>query len=472
MRLALAVAAFLLATSLPSFAQIFSGTGASETTVFTVKDRWQVHFSGTAASVTVEDANGAALSGMSSRSGGTLYMPTGGSYKVRVMPHAGVTGSWQVVIDQAGAPGGTVNADTAAYVPPDMTEVGTAAPPPAPAEPPANPGGSTKLTPAQAAAFVLIRGDNAEGTGFLIKTAAGPFVVTNQHVIGANPHLQITTADGASVKFSGLQIAIDRDLAMIPVQDANYSYLEVAADVGGTVQVGDQVLTPGNSEGGGVMLPCTGVVLAMGPQKIEISNPVYHGNSGGPIFHIKSGKVIGVVTEGLKVDTGNALDSASFANNNSPIQGQMRYFGLRLDNVPKWDDGVWMRFETETEFLREFHERSKCLDSYVNTGTIDVSEWGTYFARDDKIKTANEQYAETIAGADSSQRLQAAQELVFNLEAVADDEMDQIQNPSNFYSYDQQRAKDEIDYRKALRVELENMKGDLNRAGGLARPLN
>jgi S1-C subfamily serine protease len=489
----------------------FTGSGPSETTSFTVQPRWQVRWMAqTPFSVTIEDATGNAVAGAGGQQG-VLYLPSGGSFKIRLIPQfAGMTvmaTSWRMFITQVGAPGGTVTAtDYIAYAPPDMTLVrgqqsqsqptiagGTAimppptvaasgvaianvapigAPPPpsVPATPPAVAG---KLTDAQTAAMVLITGDNAEGTGFLVKTVAGSFVVTNQHVVGNNPHLKITTTGGADVTVLGLQGAADRDLVMIPIRDNNYSYFEMASDVGSSVQVGDPVITPGNSQGGGVMLPTSGTVLGIGPQKVEISNPIYHGNSGGPIIQVKTGKVIGVVTEGLQVDTSNALDLASHQSANSAITGTMRYFGLRLDTVAKWEACTWQRFEIETTFLNQFHERSKCLDSYLNTGLNDTSEWGTYFARDDKVKEANQKYGEDMGGGvDGAQKMDAVRNLIFSLDSVADSDMDQITIPGNFYPFDQERAKEEADYRRSLKTEIANMSSDVNRIAGLARPVN
>jgi S1-C subfamily serine protease len=437
---------------------------------------------------------------------GSLFVANGGTYKLRVSPMMGA--NWHIRVTSVGPAGSSFAAgNPGIYVPPDMTSVQEAPPAPdvtiaggtvsragtpgdsvtpmAPVSPDGGvvttsappavitpPAGTGKLTDAQARAVVVIKGDVAEGTGFLVKTAAGPMVITNQHVIAANPHLQITTSAGQPVKFLGLQGAADRDLAMIPVQDNNYSYLELATDVGNTVQVGDQVITPGNSEGGGVLLNTNGVVLALGPQKVEISNPIYHGNSGGPVFHVKSGKVIGVVTEAMKVDTDNTLDKASHDNQNSAISGEMRYFGLRLDTVAQWDNYTWARFENETEFLSEFHERSKCLDSYLNTGMNDQSEWGLYYLKDDKIKEANQEVGDMANGGDASERVEAERNLIFNLDAVADIGMVQVQQPTNFYSYDQQRARDETGYRQALKKEIDNMSTDVSRIGSLARRNN
>ena len=282
-------------------------------------------------------ADGTIVAGATSMGPGSIFIANGGTYKVRLS--STFNAPWHIRVVAMGAPGAAAMAGMGVYVPPDMTTaqgpatdavVAGGTPPvtragssvapeggaptapavtittptpatsPTPVPPAPTPDAApapAKLTEAQARAVVVIKGDNAEGTGFLVKTATGPMIITNQHVLEANPHLQITTSDGQTVKYLGLQGASDRDLAMIPIVDNGYSYLELATDVGNTVQVGDEVMTPGNSEGGDVLLNTDGHVVALGPQKVEISNPIYHGNSGGPIFHVKSGKVIGVVTE-------------------------------------------------------------------------------------------------------------------------------------------------------------------------------
>jgi S1-C subfamily serine protease len=508
--LLLALAPFhaaLAQTAAPASTNLsFSGTGASETTPFTIAGRWEVQWNGSPLNVTVEQSDGTIVAGATSMGPGSIFVASGGTYKVRLSSN--FPAPWHISVVTMGAPGSVATAGMGVYVPPDMTATpGSGSSPNAagaggpqvtragaqvapdsgtsgtltttapisttPASTPAAaPAAAAKLTDAEARAVVVIKGDNAEGTGFLVKTATGPMVITNQHVLEANPHLQITTSDGQTVKFTGLQGASDRDLAMIPIQDNNYSYLQLATDVGSTVQVGDEVVTPGNSEGGDVLLNTDGHVVALGPQKVEISNPIYHGNSGGPIFHVKSGTVIGVVTEAQKVDTGDELDKASFASHDSAITAGMRYFGLRLDTVPQWETYVWQNFENETEFLREFHERSKCLDSYLNTANNDTTEWGLYYLKDDKVKMANDQAGDMANGGDTSQRMEAERDLIFSLDGVADSNMDQIQVSGNFYPYDQQRARDEIEYRQALKKEISGMTSDVNRISGLARLSN
>jgi S1-C subfamily serine protease len=327
------------------------------------------------------------------------------------------------------------------------------------------------LTEDQARAVVLIAGDNAEGTGFLVKTAAGPVVVTNLHVISNNPNLKITTNTGQQITVLSLMGASDRDLAMIAIKDDNYSYLPLAADVSGTAQPGDEVITPGNSEGGDVVLNTDGKVLGIGPEKVEFDNPIYHGNSGGPVFHRKSGEVLGVVTEAEKVDVSDDLDKTSFANRNSAIGGSMRYFGLRVDTVPNWEPYDWQRFQGETAFLDQFDKRSRCLDSYLNTPNDNKPD-SILYLQDDKIVKADASYFDQANGADGSQKIDALREWMSDLEGLVETDMDTIQQADNFYSFDQQRARDEIAYRKALKKELDNISTNISRMSSLPRGNN
>jgi hypothetical protein len=296
-------------------------------------------------------------------------------------------------------------------------------------------------------------------------------VVTNIHVISNNPNIKITTNTGVPVTILSLKGATDRDLVMISIKDGSFSYLDLAPDITAIVQPGDEVITPGNSEGGEVMLNTDGKVLGIGPDRIEFDNPIYHGNSGGPVIHVKSGKVIGLVTEAMGVDISDELDKISFANHNSAITQSMRYFGFRLDNVPSWEPYDWQRFQNETAFLDQFDQRSRCLYSFLNA-TVNKSTDDTLYQTDEKIMKAINNCSDESTDAAVSQRIEALRVLVSDLHDVADIDMDTIQNPSNFYSFDQQRAKDEITYRKALRDYLDSLSDNVDRLGDLPHTTN
>jgi hypothetical protein len=225
------------------------------------------------------------------------------------------------------------------------------------------------------------------------------------------------------------------------------------------------------------MLNTGGKILGIGPERIEFDNPIYHGNSGGPVFHTKSGKVLGVVTEAMKVLNADDLDRTSFASRNSAIGGTMRYFGLRLDTVTAWVPIDWQLFQNESAFLDNFHQESRCLDSYLNAANNsgDNESRGddaNLFRQDSKIMKANAEYVEQSTGSDLSQRMQALQGLILDLHGIADDEVDQIQNLNNFYSFDKKRAQDELAYRTALKKELTTISDNVDRLRQLPRPDN
>jgi len=469
-------------------AQTFNGISTLTTPSFQVQDEWEVRWdSSDALAITVFSKDGMIVESASGSPKGSLFHLKGGTFSLQINSAGSGTTPWHVSVVEIGsdmasaastnaapnpvppqtasAPASTNSTNTASATPPTNAPATNAAPAPV--------GGH--LTEDQAHAVVLIKGDYMEGTGFLVKTLDGPTVVTNLHVISANPNLRIYTTTGAQIKTLTLKAAVDRDLAMIAIQDDHYTYLDLATNIRDTVQTDDEVITPGNSEGGEVMLNTKGKVLGIGPERIEIDNPIYHGNSGGPVFHTQSGKVIAIVTQAMKVNTSNELDKTSFENKNSAITSSMRYFGLRLDTVPHWEPCDWNRFLNETTFLKDFHEQSRSLDSFLNgtryenahvAGTDENSYPNSqYFLRNEKIVAARDSYHKFAADADNSQKLDALRELVMNLETIADADMTAIQNPNTFYSYNQIRADLEIKYRKYLRTQIEKEEGLVNDMG-------
>jgi S1-C subfamily serine protease len=200
-------------------------------------------------------------------------------------------------------------------------------------------------------AVVVIKGDVAEGTGFLVKTASGPVVITNLHVIFANTNWHILTSTGEEIKTTALYGASDRDLAMFTIQDNNYHYLTLAADVSNSASRDDPVVTPGNSEGGEVILDTPGKVLGIGPERVEISNPVYHGNSGGPIVDKNGDLVLHLIQQGasdemLEEARVAVLDCKKFGEEDMP----------GIENPANFYSFEWKRAKEETVY------RQKLLD--------------------------------------------------------------------------------------------------------------
>jgi hypothetical protein len=495
--------------------QKFEGTdGNTSTATFTVQDKWELlWFTGPPASLTILTADGQIVTGIHGTFNGSIYVPKGGTYYVQITrDHPELKMPWKLLVVEVGAgtqlqgvdpaisnPGAPPYAPPASVLPPGSVAPSapqasgassfgappaswsnnpsaTPAPAPAAAIPSAAP--VVNLTTDQARAVVLIKGDNAEGTGFLVKTPDGPAVITNIHVLANNPNIKITTNTGGLITVLSQKCASDRDLAMLAVQDNGYSYLEMAPDISKIVQPGDPVVTPGNSEGGEVMLNTQGTVLGVGPERVEISNPIYHGNSGGPVFHPKSGKVLGVVTEAEKVDLSDDLDKTSFASRNSAISGQMRYFALRLDTVTQWIPVDARSFSIETQFLDQFEDQSERLDAYLNRGDSGGSNSNSgednskIYLNDEKIMRAENNYQSSANGGDTEQHIEALRSLLFDLQGVADINYDKIQDPNNFYPFDRGRAQEEMAYRKALKDELDSIGNNVERLSQLPRTNN
>ena len=279
------LSALVCATAQTHVVQSYQGTTATTTSTFTVGDNWELAWEDPVPlRITLLSQDGKVVAGTAGEYKGSFYQPKGGTFYLQVeSATADPVGSWHIsVVEQGTAPSGAGDANNSAhlsFIPPgDTNSVSTAKPPVA----------TVKLTDDQTNAVVMIEGDKAEGTGFLVKLPDGPAVVTNIHVIAGNPNVRILTNTGAQIAVLGLKGATDRDLAVFSIQDAHYSYLTLNHAIGTSVQVGDDVITPGNSQGGEVVLATQGTVVGVGPQRIEINNPIYHGNSGGPVFQTKT----------------------------------------------------------------------------------------------------------------------------------------------------------------------------------------
>ena len=159
----------------------------------------------------------------------------------------------------------------------------------------------------------------------------------------------------------------------------------------------------------------------------------------------------------------NIKVQAETTDGKSAITGEIRYFGMRLDNVPSWIPIDWDRFQTEGLFLQQFHDQSLHLDAYLNAPDSDKSPEALSYLKDDRILKAIDTYNKNF---DGDGRLAAGKAMVFDLQGIADKNMDQIQVPENFYSFDQALAANELAYRKALKKELDAIGDNLDRLKG------
>jgi len=387
------------------------------------------------------------------------------------------TMSWHLQVMELGpsvASDQALTVYTPFFMVPDSAVTPVAPPPDLP--PPA-------LTNDQINAVVTIKGDNAEGAGFLMRSPDGTCsVVTHLDLLAANPNVKIFTNSGKQIIPLSLKGAVDRDLAMFTIQDDHFSYLPLATNATSSVATGDQLIIPDIGQPTAVLLGKPGKVIAVNPERIDFNNAMGPGDSGAPVIRVKSGTVLALVTAEKRVDVSNTLAMAWTANPAPGSAGIIPYFGLRLNGIQGWETYDGARFLAETLFLKQFHQDTRCLDSYLNgrdpsprrrRWQNDNEDRGApdtqYFLNNLKLREANDTYQQAANGGDENQRLDAARELLFDLESVANTDMDTLQEMNNLYAFDQVWAQEELAYRNALKKELDDLGSNIFQLDNIAR---
>ncbi len=153
----------------------------------------------------------------------------------------------------------------------------------------------------------------ALGTGFLV--GADGAIVTNYHVIRTGNVAAVKFSDGTVLPVDGL-VAADkvRDLALIKIHGKNFRTLTLGNS--DRIQVGEEVVAIGNPLGleltvsNGILSGVRTVEKESG-KFLQITAPISHGSSGGPLFNM-SGEVIGITS--MYFEGGENLNFAIPAN--------------------------------------------------------------------------------------------------------------------------------------------------------------
>ena len=187
--------------------------------------------------------------------------------------------------------------------------------------------------------LVFVTGKDGAASGFIATLGKANFLFTNAHVAAGITNAGFKTLDDAPVKGGAASVAVGRDIFTM-TQPAGGTPLEIMQDVSTNAGIGDDVVVLGNAEGEGVVNTITGKIVGIGADRIEIDAPFVPGNSGSPIIHLKTGKVIGVATYLIV----NNYDAATNQKNTRPV---VRRFGYRLDNVKQWQAVDWRSFTAQ-----------------------------------------------------------------------------------------------------------------------------
>jgi hypothetical protein len=183
--------------------------------------------------------------------------------------------------------------------------------------------------------LVFIKGKTASGSGFIANSKGKKTLITNTHVMAGIKGATFELLDRTPVRVGSASAAMGHDLVAFVVTEGGTG-IPTADSVDTEAKIGDAVVVLGNALGGGVVNTIQGELTGIGPDRIEVSAPFEMGNSGSPIIHLASGKVIGVAT---------------YAKQETLLSGaeRLRRFGYRLDSVKGWQLIEWNRFYAESD---------------------------------------------------------------------------------------------------------------------------
>lgn len=160
-----------------------------------------------------------------------------------------------------------------------------------------------EIAPLVQPAVVHIETSRGIGTGFFWSSDGQ--IITNSHVLAGSTSIKITTNDGKTY-WGVIEKAFPQvDLAVVRVDGAGFPHVSSCAD---NVEIGEQVIVLGHPLG---VKNTVSVGIVSNPNKdfaevwpgkvgkvIQLTAPVYPGNSGSPVFNMQ-GELVGVISSGF-----------------------------------------------------------------------------------------------------------------------------------------------------------------------------
>ncbi len=205
--------------------------------------------------------------------------------------------------------------------------------------------------------LVFVQGAEGSGSGFVARFGNANFLVTNAHVASGIRGAGFKTLDGTQVQLGAAFIAVGHDIFRIVVAPGGKP-MEIMERVEENASIDDDVVVLGNAEGAGVINTIKGKIVGVGPNLVEVDAPFVPGNSGSPIIHLKSGKVIGVAT----YLTVKQYDPATRQKLGA---ARVRRFGYRLDSVKTWQPVNWGVLFAQSAELERIEQLTEDLGKFL-----------------------------------------------------------------------------------------------------------
>jgi len=154
-------------------------------------------------------------------------------------------------------------------------------------------------------AVVKIQAGTVMGSGFIVD--AEGHIITNFHIVqdATNVSAKMIERNQYFTNIKVIKTDPQKDIALLKINNANDLPVVVLGD-SNRLSVGERVVAIGNPQGlentisDGLV---SGIRETGGIKLIQISVPVTHGSSGGPLFNMQ-GEVVGIITAGIE-ESGN-----------------------------------------------------------------------------------------------------------------------------------------------------------------------
>ena len=200
--------------------------------------------------------------------------------------------------------------------------------------------------------LAFVQGKTGQGSGFITILKGQKYLLSNAHVVAGVRPPRFTLLDRTPVGVGSASAAVGHDIVAVTVVSGG-TPIPAMESVENESNIGDAVVVLGNAEGAGVVNLLEGRIVGIGPNLVEVDAPFVPGNSGSPIIHIRSGKVIGIATY--------------LTMRRSVTGGQsVRRFGYRLDSIQKWQAIDWNRFYAEADAMTKIEKTSEELSSLLS----------------------------------------------------------------------------------------------------------
>ncbi len=284
-------------------------------------------------------------------------------------------------------------------------------------------GAATGATPAELVrdyreGLIFVEGKTGQGSGFIVEQKGQKYLFTNAHVMAGVRGPNFNLLDRTPVRVGSAQAAVGHDIVALSVLSGGKALPSVES-VDQEASIGDPVVVLGNAEGAGVVNLLQGSIVGIGPNLIEVDAPFVPGNSGSPIIHLRTGKVLGIATY-MTVRRVGAREE------------RVRRFGYRLDSVQQWQNVSWARFYAEADTVDKIEKTTAEFVSLLE----DISKNGrpTRAYSSPSIRSAVEGFTNSLKlGVGRSDAASYADRLLSSLRAAS---IRDLREAQTFVGYD------------------------------------